>query len=584
MPEARRVPAGGRFRVRVMPVWVAPLAVAIAFAVFASMRIQEHGLFDNEGRYAEVAREMLEREDWVTPEMNGTLFLNKPPLMFWLAASAFGLGAAGEQVRLASIGVSAVGVFLTGLLGARLFDGPTGVLGALALATMFGFGIEARTLRPDSVLVTTVVAALLCWRVAMDRPAARRTAWFAGAAAALATGFMAKGAVPVVIAVVPMVVCTVRDLGWRGLRQLRPLLWIGVFLALVGPWHVLVAWRHPGFAWDYLVNQHIMFFLGRKYPPDSEGTPLSVFWLVFVVRSLPWAVLMPFTATPAWHGLRSDAPEPDRASALCWLWLAGVMLPFSLSPSRLEHYSLPALPAAALLAAHGWSRLAGGLVSRAGWLWLGAFAAVLVTAGALGSLWGAAWLAKSYWLQKLPQLLGLVHPAALTLLLGGALLALAVRTRRAGGVPIALALLAVPMMVILMRAQAGVEAVFSWRPLAREIAARIPPTAEVVFGAGQEYQQVGGLAFYTGRHITVLEPPGGFTPPSYLVPVRDTLFCSRSDFTRRWLGPELVAFVSDPQKRRDSPMGLVPGPFHVVARSGDRWLLVNHPLPDAPAP
>jgi hypothetical protein len=60
------------------------------------------------------------------------------------------------------------------------------------------------------------------------------------------------------------------------------------------------------------------------------------------------------------------------------------------------------------------------------------------------------------------------------------------------------------------------------------------------------------------------------------------MFLRRADFAQRWLGPELIAFVSDPQKRRQSPVGLVPGPFHVVARSGDRWLLVNR-LPAAAA-
>ena len=583
MPEARGVQAEGRFRA-LMPAWVASLAIAIAFAVFASTGITRHGLFDNEGRYAEVAREMLADEDWVSPQMDDTLFLNKPPLMFWLAASAIGLGAMDERVRLASIGVSALGVFLTGLLGTRLFGGRTGVLGAVALATMFGFGIESRTLRPDCVLVTTVVAVLLCWRIAMDGPAAKRVPWFAAGVFALATGFMAKGAVPVVIVALPIAVCTIRDLGWQGLRQLRPLLWLGVFLALVAPWHVLVASRHVGFAWDYVVNQHIMFFLGRKQPRDSEGCSLLVFWLVFLARSLPWAVLMPFTATAAWRGLRADAPEADRASALCWLWVVGVMLPFSLSPSRLEHYSLPALPAAALLAAHGWSRIADGTASRAAWVWLGVFAGVLLVVGVLGGVWGTTWVMSFYWLQRLPSLLDLVRPAALTLLLGGALLALAVRTRRAAGVPIALAALGVPMMAILMYAQEDVEPVFSWRPLAREIAARIPPTTEIVFEAPQEYQQVGGLAFYTGRHITLLEPESGFIPPAYLVPYRDTMFLPRADFAQRWLGPQPIAFVSDPQKRRQSAEGLVPGPFEVIARSGDRWLLVNRPQAATPAP
>ncbi len=184
-----------------------------------------------------------------------------------------------------------------------------------------------------------------------------------------------------------------------------------------------------------------------------------------------------------------------------------------------------------------------------------------------------------YWIEQLPALLGLVLPAASVVLLGGAALAWAVAIRRAGGVGMALALLCVPMLTILLRAQARAEAFFSWRPLARAIDAQLPAAVEIVFEAPQEYQQVGGLAFYTRRRITILEPRGGFTPPTYLDAYRDTLFLSHADFARRWAGREPLAFVSDPQRRRDRPDGLVPGPFHILARSGDRWLLTNrHPL------
>jgi 4-amino-4-deoxy-L-arabinose transferase-like glycosyltransferase len=575
MAKDADVRVGGQGRTH----WGTALLLALVFGALASIRLDRPGFFDNEGRYAEVAREMLVRHDLVTPEMNQTLFLNKPPLMYWLVAGAFALGASDEWARVASVLAAMVSVFFTCRLGARLFDGTTGLIAGAFLGTMFGFVLEARTLRPDGVLVASVVAALYCWRVAEDAEGRRRTPWLALGWAWLAIGFMTKGAVPVAVVAIPVLVCTVRDHGWRGVWRLQPVLGVGVFLLVAAPWHVAVALRHPGFAWDYVVNQHLLFFLDKKLPRDSEGDPLRVFWSMFLGRSLPWIVLVPFTVREARRGWRRDASALERGVFLCWAWIAGVMLMFSAAPSRLEHYSLPALPAVALLAARGSRRLAAGAVGPLAWAWLGVIAAVLLAAGAVGAFWARDLLARVYWIKAMPALLDLLPASTVVMLLGGAILAWAVRRHTAAGVGIALVTVGLPMMAIVLRAQAEAEPFFSWRPLARVIDARIPDSMEIVFEAPEEYQLVGGLAYYTRRRITMLAPPQGFTPPTYLEPYRDELFLERGEFARRWRGPHGLAFVSDPQRRRDTPDGLVPGPFHVLDRSGDRWLLTNRDMP-----
>jgi len=557
--------------------WGAALLLALAFGSLASIHLDRPGFFDNEGRYAEVAREMLVRHDLVTPEMNKTLFLNKPPLMYWLTAGAFALGARDEWARVASVLAAMLSVFFTCRLGARLFDDVTGLIAGAFLATMFGFVLEARTLRPDGVLVASVVAALYCWRLAEGAPDRRRTPWLALGWASLAIGFMAKGAVPVAVVAIPVVVCTVRDHGWRGIWRLQPLAGIAVFLLVAAPWHVAVAMRHPGFAWDYVVNQHLLFFFDKKLPRDSVGDPLTVFWSMFLGRALPWIVLVPFTLREALRGRRRDASATDHGVFFCWTWIAGIMLMFSAAPSRLEHYSLPTLPAVALLAARGSRRLAAGVVGPLAWAWLGMIAVILLATGLVGAFWARDLLARVYWIRAMPALLDLLPASTVVTLLGGAILAWAVRRHTAAGVGIGLMTVGLPMMAIVLRAQAESEAFFSWRPLARVIDARIPSSVEIVFEAPEEYQLVGALAYYTRRHITMLAPPR-FTPPTYLEPYRDALFLERTEFARRWSGPDALAFVSDPQRRRDAPDGLVPGPFHVLDRSGDRWLLTNRDM------
>jgi hypothetical protein len=127
------------------------------------------------------------------------------------------------------------------------------------------------------------------------------------------------------------------------------------------------------------------------------------------------------------------------------------------------------------------------------------------------------------------------------------------------------------MAGIVLTAEGMVEPLFSWRPVARAILESVPPDTEIVFESPSEYQLVGGLAYYTGRRITLLEPPG-FVPPTYLRDHVASMFLSRADLERRWRTEPLV-LVSDPLARRDDPAAVAPGPFRVVGRFGDRWVL-----------
>ena len=127
----------------------------------------------------------------------------------------------------------------------------------------------------------------------------------------------------------------------------------------------------------------------------------------------------------------------------------------------------------------------------------------------------------------------------------------------------------IPLVGIVLRAEVAAEPLFSWRPVANVLNASVSPETEIVFEAPEEYQLVGGLAFYTGRRITLLEPPVRFIPPTYLAGRTDEMFLPRAG--------ERLAFVSDSQRRRDDPHGLVPDPFHVIGRYGDRWILSSVP-------
>src|SRR5206468_10501378 len=91
-------------------------------------------------------------------------------------------------------------------------------------------------------------------------------------------------------------------------------------------------------------------------PRDSSGDSLAFFLAAWVARATPWVLLIPLTLGEAARGARRDAAATARATAFLWTWAGGLLAFFSCAPSRLEHYSMPALPALALLAARVWQR------------------------------------------------------------------------------------------------------------------------------------------------------------------------------------------------------------------------------------
>jgi 4-amino-4-deoxy-L-arabinose transferase-like glycosyltransferase len=552
----------------------AGLRAAIALALLAgalyAVGLDRPAFFDNEGRYAEVAREMIESGDYVTPHLDYAVFLNKPPLVAWLTSLVFHVTGPSEWGRLVPLLAAVVTLFATCRLGALLYGETTGLAAGIALATMLGFVLEARTLRPDLPMTATVVAALLCWMHVRHGDGRR---WLLGLYAALGVGMLAKGFVPVVLAGLPIVIVTLREGGWRGVLRLRPGLGLLVFAAIVLPWHVAAALANPGFAWDYVVNQHVLFFLAKKFPRDSVGDSLGFFWAAAAGRMLPWSLIAPLTVSEAMRGFARDATRYERGTFVVWAWAGSLMLFFSAAPSRLEHYAVPALPAIALLAGRVWQRARRGELRPAAWTSFAAASLVLAAAGGVLVVAGRPLLSETYWIAQVPTLVGFALPAGLVVAVTGIVAAVGAVRRRPALLFGAFATGIVPLSVVVLRAEIAAEPLFSWRPVAHVLAAA-PADTEIVFEAPEEYQLVGALAFYTGRHVTLVRP-AGFVPPTYLEPHAERMFISRAEFERRWSSRRRVAIVSDPLRRREQAEGLAPEPFVVLGRFGDRWVLAN---------
>jgi 4-amino-4-deoxy-L-arabinose transferase-like glycosyltransferase len=586
------------------------LCLAAAPALFVALPAL--GYMDNEGRYAEVARELLASGDWITPHLNGEVFLNKPPLMFWLTALLFRLCGQNEHARLLS-GLATLGTALCLFgLGRRLGSPRAGAWAAAVYLSGLMTCTQGRTLIPDMVMTCALTAGLLgAVRVAQAAglSGVPRTElgghlllWLGAAVAVMAKGMLGL-LLPVLTVVLVLLLPPARtgrwgnrsaqgerpdDLsasgprgGWRA--RLAPFvgwpcaLGAGLALAVVVPWHAAAGLRNPGFWWDYVINQHLLFFLDRKFPRDSVPDPLWYIWLIYLQRLFPWTFLFPAALLDQ---VRRARRQPDAARWLPLAWAATLWLLFSASPSHLEHYFLPAVPPAALLLGFLCDRWSAEPASPRRL----PFFAALLTVGAVAAFLLPPILRGVGALDIAPGLLPVGVAAGFLLALGGgAGLALA----RAGRMGPALAAVAAAGFALAVTAEvARIQCgdLISPRALIRRIPPSLLEESAVAYEAGEEYQLCGVLAFYLRRPVLLPEPPG-FIPPTYLRRDVGRLFVPREEFWRSWAeGRRRYLLFSNPElpyeraveRMLSRPDGL-PREVIELDRDGSRLLLTNGP-------
>ena len=325
------------------------------------------GLLDDvDSVYIEIAREMLVRHDYVTPYVDGIRFFDKPPLMYWLAAAGmkvFGVHDWAARLPLSLLVLAFF--FAVYALGKRFFGERGGLYAGLAAATSIGPYLFTRFYIPDILNALWLTLGIHLFLIALDRVRAgsnaRGPAWAFGAV--LALNLLSKGLIGVVfpIAFVLLYAAITREL--RSLWRMNPVSSTGVFLAIALPWHVLAAMRNPaiamaagnglparaGWAWFYLVNEHYLRFRGLRIPHDYGQVPLAIFLLLFFVWIMPWTAVLPTAARLA--RIEWDADLSSREPGLTILLWSAIVLGFFSFSARQEYYSLPAIPAIALLAA-----------------------------------------------------------------------------------------------------------------------------------------------------------------------------------------------------------------------------------------
>jgi 4-amino-4-deoxy-L-arabinose transferase-like glycosyltransferase len=610
---------------------------------------------------------MLLRHNYVTPFIDGIRFFDKPPLMYWMAAGSmhlFGIHDWAARLPLALavlaliLAVYALGIRLFAAISPASSPDRAGLYAALAIATSIGPYLYTRFYIPDILLALWMTLAVHLFLIALERLQQNRVPHLRDGlivakvgnresdplffqrpnkspllpclafAAVMALNVLTKGLIGLVfpIGFVLLYLAITKQL--RLLFKFHLLASTAVFLAIAAPWHILAALRNPaiplpagqglpptgGWAWFYLYNEHIARFLSKRIPHDYGLTPVWLFWIYLVLWIMPWAIFLPTAVTDQIRALRTRAVAAARANeaALSLLLWALLVLGFFTLSNRQEYYSLPALPALALMIGSLLARAddtqtipANQSVNRSALNWhlyalvplttlvaiVCGYFAITAPHPAPGtdivSLLTMAGSTEAYnlSLSHVSDLTGAAMgffrgPLAATAIgmlgigLGSYLLRRARRTYAAN------LTLATFMTIILLAAHEGLVRfypILGSKGLAQAItqAQQATPHADDLILIDGELTAGSTLIFYTGQQVHLINGRlnglwyGSFWPDS------PPIFETEDSLRQLWAGPRRIfLFTYDPTKRTHD---LAPyGATHILASEGGKTVLTNH--------
>ncbi|MGH7916090.1 MAG: glycosyltransferase family 39 protein, partial [Candidatus Binataceae bacterium] len=535
----------------------------------------------DEGRYAEVAREMIVRSDYITPRDDWVRYFEKPPLVYWLNAASIKLLGANEfAVRLPAALSSMGEVVLIAALGEMMFGASAAMLGALALALSPLFFAFARFATPDPELAFCITAALTAFWAASRYPSLGRgggRAWMVVAAAMLGLGTLAKGPVALILAGAIALLYLIVTGRFRAALEVRWLWCIVAYLAVAAPWFVLVAERNPGFLRFFFVHEHI-----ARYLDDTEHGWGPYFFVVVVAGGMwPWLFFIPIGVremlTARDHG--DDRHDGRDALWFLLLWFGLIFVFFSIPRSKLGSYILPGIPPLALLAGYGLERLGHLAAARTRRIMALFVILNLIIAIAVAITFAIV-------RRRIPGPLvedGLALVVVLTL---GAIAAyIWVRfgrgsaLRTIGGTAAAVGLAAMLSMGLLMKAREDAAPMFSYRELAHAVIPYLD-SQSCTLASYRHYVQA--LPFYTHRREALVGYRGELAPFSHSADAQPTFIATDSKLLSLWQSPQCVVLIANRHDLRHLGVLLDP-PGVVIGCEGKKVAIISRTLTTAAA-
>jgi 4-amino-4-deoxy-L-arabinose transferase-like glycosyltransferase len=470
----------------------------------------------DEGRYAEMAREMFTSGDWVTTRLNGIKYFEKPPLQTWMNALSFELFGLGDwQARLWTGLCGLLGVGLTGYAGARVFGQRVGFYAALVLGSSFYWVACSQVNSLDmglSGMMTVALCALLIAQRDDATPLEQRN-WMLVCWAGMALSVLSKGLIGLVLPGGVLFFYTLFARDWKIWTRLHIVKGLLLFLLIAAPWFVLVGQRNPEQPHFFFVHEHFDRFLKTEHHREAAWW---VFFALLAIGSVPWVGVL--VQSLILGAKREEGALRFKPRLLVLVWVAFIVLFFTKSNSKLPGYIVPVFPGVALLVAH--------------YLDVGSRRGRMLTAG-LTALLGAAMLGFVPFMLRLARhpgedvLFAAYQPwalaAGLVLLIGGGLAMLYTRQMQRDLTVLVLAIAGFAGTELLLTGFEPIGQVRAGANLLPAIkAAGAADPAVRVYSVGI-YEQ--SLTYYLGRTVTLVDYTDEFSfgleqQPELAIPAR----------------------------------------------------------------
>jgi len=323
-------------------IWLLVLLAALVW--FANLEVRKL-VRPDEGRYAEIPREMVASGDWLTPRLNSFKYFEKPPLQYWATAAAYeAFGQTHWTARLWPALTGFLGILFTAFAGMRLWGRRAGFYAGLVCGSSLLYVLIGHLNTLDmgvSFFLNVGVLSLALAQRAREPDSTRN--WMLLAWASLGLAILSKGLIGAVLPGAAFVVYSVlfRDFAaWKKLQIVKGVL---VMLAVTAPWFIWVSVVNPEFAHFFFIVEH----LWRFTRPDHGRTGVWYYFVPILLGGiLPWTLML-LDALP-----RAAAREPTegfQTRRFLLVWAVLVFVFFSISKSKLPSYILPIFPALALL-------------------------------------------------------------------------------------------------------------------------------------------------------------------------------------------------------------------------------------------
>ena len=345
--------------------WV-DISILLLALIVTLLGIGSYGLYEpHEGHFAMVGQEMIWRNDWITPHLNGSPYLNKPPLLYWLIAISTSIFGSSEFAARLPIAIAGWwGIVIAWKWTRELWGINPSRVAALMLAVTLGWFIFTHQILIDILLGTLLLGSnYFLWR-SLYQPHSRLNWW--GTYVTLALCVLTKGLIGIIFPLLGCFALIIVRQDFKIIRRIKLYQGLLLILAIILPWFIAVEQANPGFWHYFIVNEHFDRLLDRRFPPDYEVSKISAggYLAITVCWCFPWILFLPSVIKSSWkewrRGFLDNASFLDRKNSdgIFLLTTAAILpvvlfLPLS---SRLIYYSIPSIPAYIILCAGWWDK------------------------------------------------------------------------------------------------------------------------------------------------------------------------------------------------------------------------------------